>query len=396
MTASTTSETRPNSRPLQLGSLCTGYGGLDLAVHSLWKTELAWCADNDRHASKIAQTRFPGAPNLGDLTAIDWRNVPQVDLITAGWPCQDISFAGRGAGMRKDTRSGLWFTIARAIRILRPDFAFLENVAALRTRGLSAVLGELAACGYDTAWVCLRASDIGAPHKRERMFLLAAANPNRIGIDRDGKPWPQRRKELARNGRIVADPRGVQCQRLGTRTILAGPPGPPPRTADAAAECRRATAADATGERHRNHRASGRQGIRAAAVGGAAADAPRLRCHQGQPEPARQPRRPDPALGGGTDWGPYEPAIRRWEKVLDSPAPHPTEPGRRGQPRIAAEFVQWCMGLAGPHLDGWVTDIDIPRTAQMRALGNGVVPQQAAAALELLIGILRTNGEAAR
>ncbi|MGW3347864.1 DNA cytosine methyltransferase [Nonomuraea rubra] len=163
-----------------IGSLCTGYGGLDMAVMDVYGAQPAWCADNDPHVVKILDKRYPAVPNLGDLTAVDWNGVPRVDIVTAGFPCQDISYAGRHAGMREDTRSGLWFTIADALRVLQPGLVFVENVAALRSRGLDRVLGNLALLGYHTAWTCLRASDVGAPHRRERLFLLAA-HPERPG-----------------------------------------------------------------------------------------------------------------------------------------------------------------------------------------------------------------------
>jgi DNA (cytosine-5)-methyltransferase 1 len=106
---------------------------------------LAWCAESDRHAAAVLAARYPHVPNLGDITALDWAAVPPVDLITAGWPCQDISYAGPGAGITEGTRSGLWLTIAGGLRQLRPSYVFLENVAALRTRGLGRVLADLAA-----------------------------------------------------------------------------------------------------------------------------------------------------------------------------------------------------------------------------------------------------------
>ena len=81
---------------------------------------LAWCAESDRHAAAVLAARYPGVPNLGDITALDWAAVPPVDLITAGWPCQDISYSGPGAGITKGTRSGLWLTIAAGLRQLRP------------------------------------------------------------------------------------------------------------------------------------------------------------------------------------------------------------------------------------------------------------------------------------
>jgi DNA (cytosine-5)-methyltransferase 1 len=160
---------------------------------------LAWCAETDRRASTVLAARFPGVPNLGDLTGVDWAAVPAVDLVTAGFPCQDISTAGRGAGIKEGTRSGLWTRIAEALGQLRPGYVLVENVAALRARGLGRVLADLAALGYDTQWASLRASDIGAAHRRDRIFilgrqpgalprLLAAAHPGGRGVQRQRKP----------------------------------------------------------------------------------------------------------------------------------------------------------------------------------------------------------------
>lgn len=162
---------RPRT-PLLAGSLCSGYGGLDLVAETMLGTRLAWCAETDPHAAAVLASRWPGVPNLGDITSLDWRAVPRVDLVTAGWPCQDISLAGTGSGIKEGTRSGLWITIAQGLDQIRPGLVFLENVAALRRRGLSRVLGDLAAIGYDAQWTCVRASDAGAPHRRDRLFIL--------------------------------------------------------------------------------------------------------------------------------------------------------------------------------------------------------------------------------
>jgi DNA (cytosine-5)-methyltransferase 1 len=179
--------------PLRAGSLCTGYGGLDLAVTAVTGARLSWVAETSPHAAAVLARHWPQARNLGDVTALDWARVPPVDLVTAGWPCQDISYAGSGAGITEGTRSGLWLHIADGLRYLRPSYVFLENVAALRTRGLGKVLGDLAALGYDTQWLCLRACDAGACHRRDRIFILgvrpgtagrlaAAADPGRRSL----------------------------------------------------------------------------------------------------------------------------------------------------------------------------------------------------------------------
>jgi len=198
----------PPDGPLTAGSLCSGYGGLDLAVMAVTGARLAWVAETDRYAAGVLAHHWPDVPDLGDVTALDWATVPPVDLVSAGWPCQDISYAGPGAGITEGTRSGLWLTIADGLRHLRPSYVFLENVAALRTRGLAKVLGDLAALGYDAQWTCLRAADAGAPHRRDRLLVLAV-RPGQAG-------------RLA----AAADPGRRELQRRRGPADLDGPPGP--------------------------------------------------------------------------------------------------------------------------------------------------------------------------
>jgi DNA (cytosine-5)-methyltransferase 1 len=160
---------------IRIGSMCTGFGGLDAAVCEVFGGSVAWHAELDPHASKVLEHRFPEVPNLGDITAVDWASVEPVDIVAAGFPCTEISYAGRGAGITKGTGSGLWFPIADALRVLRPRLIVLENVAGIVTRrpGLDVVLADLATLGFDAEWLRVRASDVGAPHRRERWFCLA-------------------------------------------------------------------------------------------------------------------------------------------------------------------------------------------------------------------------------
>jgi len=128
---------RRRASPLRAGSLCTGYGGLDLAVTAVLGAALAWCAETDRRAAAVLAARFPGVPNLVDLTGVDWAAVPPVDLVTAGFPCQDISTAGRGAGIEEGSRGGLRAHIAEAVGQLRSGYVSLSGVSrntALRGR----------------------------------------------------------------------------------------------------------------------------------------------------------------------------------------------------------------------------------------------------------------------
>ena len=183
---------------MRAGELFAGYGGLALAVHEVFDAETVWVAEFDAAPSKILAERFPGVPNLGDVTAVDWAALEPVDIIAGGSPCQDVSAAGRRAGMTEGTRSNLWVAMREAIRIIRPEWVCWENVGGALSaratsesdvepgegfmgdrpdgpslRALGRVLGDLATLGYDAEWRTVRASDVGAPHQRARIFVLA-------------------------------------------------------------------------------------------------------------------------------------------------------------------------------------------------------------------------------
>ena len=202
-----------------IGSLCTGYGGLDLAVAEVVGGHLAWVADPDPGAAAVLARRFPGVPNLGDITIADFRAVPPVEVLCAGFPCQDLSYAGQGAGIREGTRSGLWHHIADAVGVVRPRYLILENVAAIVARrpGLDVVLADLARLGFDAEWTCVRASDVGAPHERARWFLVAA-DPAHLRHQRNGQAR-NRRVGSAHRHDAAAHPDGEGRQ--GQRPALA-------------------------------------------------------------------------------------------------------------------------------------------------------------------------------
>jgi DNA (cytosine-5)-methyltransferase 1 len=162
---------------LTFGSLFSGIGGMDLGLERagmrcLWQSEI------DPYASRVLRKHWPGVPNLGDITRIDWSGVERPDLVCGGFPCQDISIAGKGAGLAGE-RSGLWYELARCVREVRPRIVLVENVAALLFRGLDAVLGTLASLGYDCEWACLPAAAVGAPHIRDRVFIVAHTRTQR-------------------------------------------------------------------------------------------------------------------------------------------------------------------------------------------------------------------------
>lgn len=195
---------------MKIGSLFSGYLGLDMAVENVTGAKTVWCSDIDKGASKILAHRT-AAPNLGDLTQIDWHTVEPVDILTGGFPCQDVSHAGKRAGLKDGTRSGLWSHMAEAIDILKPGLVVAENVRGLLSayspgdvepcpwcvgdkptsdlRALGTVLADLADLGYDSQWCGLRAADVGAAHGRFRVFLIAYPNgvrPQWAGRTRSG------------------------------------------------------------------------------------------------------------------------------------------------------------------------------------------------------------------
>jgi DNA (cytosine-5)-methyltransferase 1 len=160
--------------PMTFGSLFAGIGGFDLGLERAGMT-CKWQVETDDYASRVLAKHWPDVPRHDDVrtfptAARDWA----VDVICGGFPCQDISIAGKGAGLA-GARSGLWYEFARIIGELRPRYVIVENVAALLTRGMGTVLGDLSALGYDAEWHVVPASAVGAPHRRERVWIVAHA-----------------------------------------------------------------------------------------------------------------------------------------------------------------------------------------------------------------------------
>ena len=156
-----------------LGSLFAGIGGIDLGFEATGQFETKWQVEIDEHANKVLSKHWPSVARWKNVTTFPPRPVSdwQCDVIAGGFPCQDLSFAGRGAGLAGE-RSGLFHEIIRVARIIRPRAIVLENVAALYVRGLDVVLGELAEIGYDAEWHCISAASVGAPHRRDRVFII--------------------------------------------------------------------------------------------------------------------------------------------------------------------------------------------------------------------------------
>ena len=187
--------------------LFSGIGGVSLALKR-WVKPVAYC-EIDRYAQSVLLARMsegllPKAPIWDDITTLRGADLPEIDMVYGGFPCQDISVAGAGAGLAGE-RSGLFFEICRMVKEVHPRFVFLENVPAIRTRGLREVLRALTDLGYDCRWTCVSAAEVGALHLRKRWFLLAYANGERSRNKRQNKVsqnWEmdQRKAEFANYG----------------------------------------------------------------------------------------------------------------------------------------------------------------------------------------------------
>lgn len=169
-------------REVTYGSLFSGIGGMDLGLEMASNDRVRfvckWQVENNKYAQKVLEKHWPGVQREEDVRFAGAANLPRVDVIIGGFPCQDISYAGKGAGLAGE-RSGLWHEFARVIRELEPRVVVVENVRALLTRGIDSVLGTLASLGFDAEWHCVPACSVGAPHIRDRVFILAHSQRDR-------------------------------------------------------------------------------------------------------------------------------------------------------------------------------------------------------------------------
>ena len=183
-------------------ALFAGAGGGILGGHLLgWRTVCA--VEHDAYAASVLVARqndgcLPPFPIWDDVRTFDgrpWRGA--VDVVSGGFPCQDISIVGKGAGITGE-RSGLWREMARIIGEVRPRFVFVENSPMLVQRGLAVVLGDLASLGYDARWGVLGAHDVGAPHKRDRIWIVADTNQQRAQVPAAGQQSAEQVPERTR------------------------------------------------------------------------------------------------------------------------------------------------------------------------------------------------------
>lgn len=321
---------------LKIGSLCSGYGGLDMAVEAYFNAETVWMCDNDKYASVVIKERW-NLPNLGDLKAVDWSTVEPIDILTAGYPCQPFSTAGQRKG-EKDERH-IWPEIKTIISNLQPKFAILENVRGHLTLGFKEVLQDLTEIGYDARWAIVRASDVGAPHQRARLFIVA---------------YPSIKRCKSSNKCAGDNSQGKQGASITfTRSSVVTN-----ANSDAYQESRRTDRelfATCAGLQDGEN-----QGQTRCKCGGGCAIDSNTNVKQ------LSPNRPMSQLGWRFN--------SRFDMSMRS-IPNPLV-----NAKLNTKFVEYMMGLP----EGWVTDLDISRSQQFKILGNGVVPQQAYYALQLL------------
>jgi DNA (cytosine-5)-methyltransferase 1 len=339
---------------MKIGSLFSGAGGLDMAVEALFGGHTVWHSEIDPAASKVLTHRWPGVPNLGDITKVDWADVPAVDILCGGFPCQDVSTAAsnRRAGMRQGNRSGLWSHMVSVIEQLQPSTVVIENVKGLlsatahrnmeqpdadvdKLRAAGAVFGDLADLGFDAFWSTTSADAVGAPHGRQRVFILAV---------RSGEKPPQIQP--------------CSYPQLDERPVALLPT---PSASD---------------------------------VTGGSCD-PAIRVEQGH-----HLQLIDVVRAFGTPaWDAYAEAISRWEE-LTRPAPPAAVRSRAGNPNLNPDFAEWMMGWP----DAWTFIPDqialfgnddglLTRNERLKLFGNGVVPQQAQLTITALSEIASCQAE---
>ena len=205
--------------------LFSGIGGLAIALEP-WVRPVAYC-EIEQYAQAVLLSRqasgcLPSAPIWDDVRTLCGDDLPSVDIVYGGFPCQDISVAGHGVGL-EGSRSGLFWEICRLIGELGPAFVFLENVPAIRTRGARKVVGALASLGYDSSWDVVSAREVGAPFIGDRWFLFAAANGETLRVEqgrceRAGRPEGAPFNLAARDTRLTpwTPERGFEPRVFGT------------------------------------------------------------------------------------------------------------------------------------------------------------------------------------
>lgn len=358
--------------PLRLLDLFSGIGGFSYAAERLvGGFTTVQFVEREPFCQGILRKHWPDVPIHHDICTF----APQpgtADVICGGFPCQDISIAGKQAGIKEGTRSGLFYELMRVVRVVRPRYVILENVSAIVSNGLDTVLGELAAAGYDAEWACIPASAVGACHRRDRWWCVAyrtgrdAGTADALRAPDDGHGSAQEANGKTAKPKERRKPGGSHC------VDAANPSGPGLQAAEPARICPDAAESEA-----------GLQPI----TGGGVADAADTEGKRRQQPTQRT------ACSGGI-------------------APHPNGERREEQhpPALAARAKQPAWPSAAQRLNpDWRAYVSEPvirggdarlsgRVDRLKALGNAVVPQVAAIplarVLELHQGTIRGAGPA--
>ena len=196
---------------LTVGSLFSGAGLCDLGLQ--WAGfRHQWFCEIDPFCREVLARHWPGVPIYGDIRALKGGELPPVDVLCGGFPCQDVSSGGFRAGINDGTRSGLWLEYARLIGEMRPKYVIIENVRGLLSLGIDIVLGDLAGIGYDAEWEILPAAALGAPHHRERVFIVAYPHRPELHAERIFSPLEGIVGKVFRS-RVLSDWLGIRFDR---------------------------------------------------------------------------------------------------------------------------------------------------------------------------------------
>ena len=367
-----------------VGSLFSGCGGLDLGFE-LAGFETAWFAETDKWCNKILEKQWPEVPRYGDVRELE--NLEPIDVLVGGFPCQPVSQAGKK--LAEEDPRWLWPGFYRTISLLRPRIVVVENVPGLRKRGFDRVLGDLAEGGYNARWFSLRSSDIGAPHKRERVFIIANTT---IGREHETNEDNERIQFISSEDITSSD----TDEKYDYRELERGERGRPEFAVGLAPYTSGTGTWGNTGTilRKEEQGWSEEDGINSfepcsaltsnpsvqglqrtkskersdVFAGSVDADAYSRRFEGVREQDSiRKNKRGDNAdrfASPHQDWGKYEDAIRRWELIFESVPPPLTE-GERLNPN----FVEWMMGYPQDWTDG------VSRSQRLKMLGNSVQVQ---------------------
>jgi len=345
---------------LRLLDTFSGIGGFSYAAeHLVGGYQTVAFVEREPFCQSILRKHWPDVPIYDDITTFT-PEPGSADVVCGGFPCQDISIAGKQAGIKQGTRSGLFYELIRVVRTVQPSYVVMENVSAITSNGLGTVLGELAEAGFDAEWACIPASAVGACHQRDRWWLVAYASGAGASQHK-----PHSRGQLER---------GCLSQAGNTDEEVSAAP-------NSQSSGRRARAGQGAGETGRQEPRVGYHGPGSDAANAGSADQPRRSEGAGrwQRSSADAGSCRLPQSSGRPDTTADPNGQRQQEQHLA------TVSSRTGWPRWGhapkSLSPDWRSYLSEPVLcrgdDGLSGRVD-----RLKALGNAVVPQVAAIPLQ--------------